>query len=87
MGLFIRFAPFVQVEPVVRQRLGAQRDLGEGGPNLGVELVAVDAAIAWGVLLADEAGEDLGGHAGGLGGAGVHIGWRCGFFLRLAEAF
>jgi hypothetical protein len=56
MGLFILVRQSVQIVPVERDGLGAQRDLSQARAPLGVELVAIDADVGRRVLVADEAG-------------------------------
>ena len=62
MGRNIRVCPLVQFNPVEGKGLGPQRDLRELGPDLGVELVAVHAAVGRRVPMTDQAGQERGCH-------------------------
>lgn len=60
----IQVRQFIELKPVEAQGARAQRHLGELGPPLRVELVAVNAHVARRVAVANDAGQqDEDGHA------------------------
>ena len=68
-GLMV-VSPRVKVKPIKRDSALADRDLGEVGPHLGIEAIAIHPQISRGVAIAEQTREQ--GHGPELGQAGTY---------------